>query len=683
MKSLAFRPVILLMACAIPLPTVAETITPNAVIVTSTRLEDDTTRLPSSVTVITAEDIRHSPAQTLPELLALQAGVSTRSLYGNHATQTSVDLRGFGAAATQNTLILIDGRRLNDLDLSDVNYAAIPLANIDRIEIIRGGGSVLYGDGAVGGAINIITKKPGRAGTAGNVTATGASYKTKQLDASVAHGAGPFAFNIFANGIDSGGYRRNNELHQGNLQTDMRWNQDQGEWFLRLGADDQSLRLPGARHVDPGAGIDELVNDRRGTDTPNDYAKQTGASLTLGYSHFLSGDRQLILDGGYRMKNQKAFFDDYSFGGAFANYVNTDLGTGSFTPRLKIRHALFGLPGSLTTGFDYYRTQYDSDRSLNPSTAGTPIHRLNVNQSSMAIYGENLNEIGDASTLTAGARLQRVRMEARDDFNPAAPGAAFGSGAPDRNSTDTQHMLDLGLRHRLGGNWSVYGKLGRSARFATVDEFFQTDPNNFLQIFSPLKPQTAESIDMGSDYTDGDTRFSIGVYRMNLRDEIHFNPIIFANENLDPTRRDGLTLSAARRLAEKWRIAAAYAYTRAVFREGVFAGNDVPLVARDTGSLSLFWTPQAKLSLSAAARYTGVKRFDNDQTNTFQKIPAYTLVDLKILGEYERWKWTAAVNNVFNEKAFDYGIRSTFSPGVYNAYPLPERGVSVSLGRDF
>jgi len=683
MKPSAVRPAILLMVCAIPLPSIAETIAPNAVIVTSTRLEDDTTRLPSSVTVITADDIRRSPAKTLPELLALQAGVSTRSLYGNHATQTSVDLRGFGATATQNTLVLLDGRRLNDLDLSDVNYAAIPLENIDRIEIIRGGGSVLYGDGAVGGAINIITKKPGRAGTTGNLTVTGESYKTRQLDASVSHGEGPFAFHIFANGIDSGGYRRNNELHQGNLQTDMRWSEDRGEWFLKLGADDQSLRLPGARHVDPSAGIDELVNDRRGTDTPNDYAKQTGSSLTLGYSRFLSGDRELIFDGGYRMKNQKAFFDDYTFGGAFANYVDTDLGTGSFTPRLKMRHALFGLPGNFTTGFDYYRTQYDSDRSLNPSTAGAPIHRLNVNQSSMAIYGENLNEIGDASTLTIGARLQRVHMQAHDDFNPAAPGAAFGSGAPDRNSTDSQHMLDLGLRHRLGGKWSVYGKLGRSARFATVDEFFQTDPNNFLQTFSPLKPQTAESIDLGTDYTDGDTRFSVGIYRTDLHNEIHFNPIIFANENLDPTRRHGLTLSVAQRLAEKWRIAADYSYTRAEFRAGDFAGNEVPLVARDTGSLSLFWTPQAKLSLSAAARYTGAKRFDNDQTNTFQKIPAYATVDFKLLGEYARWKWTAAVNNIFDKKAFDYGIRSTFSPGVYNAYPLPERSVSVSLGRDF
>jgi len=244
-------------------------------------------------------------------------------------------------------------------------------------------------------------------------------------------------------------------------------------------------------------------------------------------------------------------------------------------------------------------------------------------------------------------------------------------------------MLDLGLRRRLDEQWSIFGKLGRSVRFATIDEFFQTDPNSFLQTFSPLKPQTAESLDLGADYMQDGMRISAGIYRMDLRKEIHFNPASFANENLDPTRRHGMMLGMSRRIAERWRVAADYAYTRSVFREGAFAGNEVPLVARDTGSLSLSWAPMPKLVLSAAARYTGEKRFDNDQTNTFQKIPAYTTVDIKLAGENGGWKWQAAVANLFDEKAFDYGIRSTGSPNIYNAYPLPERSLSLSLGRNF
>ena len=655
----------------------------NAVIVTSTRLGENATRLPAPVTVLTAEDIDRSPARTLPELLALEAGVATRSYYGNHAAGATVDIRGFGATSTQNTLILLDGRRLNDIDLSAVDFTAIPTESVARIEIIRGDGAVLYGDGAVGGAINIVTKKPGRTGTSGSATVTGESYKTRRLDAAVSHGQGPFAFNVYANSINSSGYLRNNALDQNNLQTDLRWGQERSEWYLKFGADDQSLRLPGERRVEPGAGIDQLSHDRRGTGRPRDYADQHGFSLTAGYSRFLSTDQELVVDLGYRDKIQKAFFDDYAFAGTYARYVDTDLATRSFTPRLKTRHTLFGHPGSTIAGVDYYQSQYDSDRALNPSVASTPFHRLNVHQTSFAVYGQNMSEIDSHSTLTMGARLQQVRMQAHDTFNATAPGAGFGNEAPERRTVDNQHMLDAGLRHRLDESWSVFGKLGRSVRFATIDEFFQNDPTNFLQTFSPLKPQTAESIDVGADYVYGNARFSAGLYRMDLRKEIHYNIATFANENLDPTRRHGLTLSASQRIVEKWRVAANYGYTRSVFREGLYAGNEVPLVARDTGSLSLFWTPEERLTLSASARYTGEKRFDNDQTNTFQRIPAYTTVDLKLAGGDSIWKWQAAVNNLFDEKAFDIGIRSTSSPNTYNAYPLPERNLSFSLGRNF
>lgn len=671
-------------ACTCPLHAIAATpLEHPAVIVTSTRLTDDSARLPASVSIITAEKIARSPASTLPELLAREAGITTRSLYGNHAARATIDMRGFGAASTQNTLILLDGRRLNDVDLSAVDFAAIPLESIERIEIIRGGGGVLYGDGAVGGTVNIITKKPGSRGTSGSIIASFGSHQSRRWDATATHGKNSLAANVFVNSIDSDGYRRNNALEQNNLQADLRWQHDNGEWFLKLGGDDQSVRLPGERRVDPGAGIDQLNNDRRGTSRPRDFADQTGGSLTFGRSHFLSADQELILDLGYRKKNQKAFFDDYDFGGAFATYYDTDLVTTSFTPRLKTRHHLFDRPGTLIAGIDYYHSYYDSDRSLNPSTANTPIHRLDVTQTSLAIYGQDTSEISEQSLLTVGGRLQRVGIKARDEFNPSAPGGAFGSGAPESERNDTQHMLELGLRHRFNEKLSLFGRLSRSVRFATIDEFFQTDPNSFLQAFSPLKPQTAESLDLGTDYAVGDTRWSIAIYRMNLHDEIHFNPSTFANENLDPTRRQGTTMSIEKQMTETSRITANYSYTRAVFRSGSFSGNEVPLVARDTGALSYLWTMNPKLTFAADARYIGKKRFDNDQSNTFQRIPAYTMVDIKIMGKIDTWRWQASVNNVFNKQAFDYGIRSTSSPNIYNAYPLPERIFSMSLGKDF
>src|SRR5262245_30263476 len=117
--------------------------TDDAVVVNATRFPEDARRLPASVTVITAEDIKRSAARTLPELLAEQVGITQKDFYGNNAAVTSIDLRGFGITGGQNTLVLLDGRRMTDIDLSSVQWSAIPLAGIERIEVIRGAGAVL------------------------------------------------------------------------------------------------------------------------------------------------------------------------------------------------------------------------------------------------------------------------------------------------------------------------------------------------------------------------------------------------------------------------------------------------------------------------------------------------------------------------------------------------------------
>lgn len=239
------------------------------------------------------------------------------------------------------------------------------------------------------------------------------------------------------------------------------------------------------------------------------------------------------------------------------------------------------------------------------------------------------------------------------------------------------------MRRRLGEHLSVYARLDRSVRFATVDEIFEFDPATFARVFSPLDPQVSRGVDLGADYARGDLRLSTSVYLMNLENEIHFNPDTFTNDNLDPTRRRGMLISVAERVAPALRAKADYAYTRAEFREGPFAGNEIPLVARHTGALSLLWDVRSDATVSVVARYTGSRRFDNDESNTFEKIPGRTLVDLEYTQTAGAWRWSAAIHNAFDKEVFDYGIRSVFTPGAYNAYPLPVRNYAVTVGRQF
>ena len=650
------------------------------ILVTATRLDPDNGKARGNTTIITAADIEKSTARTLPELLGREAGVLTRSLYGNNATGASVDIRGFGAASTQNTLILLDGRRLNDVDLSGVDFSIIPLQSIERIEITRNSGAVLYGDGAVGGAINIITRQPEMAGTSAFIKAGAGNLDTQQLDAQISHNTGPLSVFLGAHGVSSDGYRDNNKLDQKNLNSDIRYTHNNSQFFLRSDWFDQDLDLPGVRNVNPGLGVNQLRNNRKGTNTPRDYANQDGYSINPGMTHYWDNGTETVIAFGYRKKNQQAFFD---IGGGFSDYLDSDLDTWSFTPRVITPHQLFGKSAQTTAGIDHYDSDYDSDRSTTKSNNNKPIHRLDIEQKSTAVYADSTIAATPDITVNLGARLQWVKLDARDKYDPNAEGA-FDNQAQNYDDSERVHMLEAGIEKQFTPSTAAYFKWTRSARVTTVDELFEFDPNTFARVFSPLDPQISNGFDLGTHYRVDRAAVTINAYYMRLKDEIHLNPVTFENINLDHTRRYGLELSGAYDVTDRLKLQGNYTYMRAKFRDGDFSGKNVPLVPENTASLTGIWKQTPATDLVVSANFVDNKYFDNDQSNSFEKkIPSYTTVDAKISHRYRGFRLTAEVNNIFEEKFYDYGVSSTFSPGVYNAYPLPERTILFTVSKDF
>ena len=638
-------------------------------------------------TVITAQDIAHSPGQTVQDVLATQPGIQLQSLYGGvNGAGTTVDMRGFGAFATANTLILVNGRRLNDVDLAGVDLSTIPLQSIERIEITRGNsGAVLYGDNAVGGVINIVTKTGTGAPFSGRVEAGVGSFGQRFGNASATTNYGPWSTSTFVNAIHSDGYRQNNKLDQQAGSGELRYNTPDLKAFFNVSGDNQHLGLPGALstkyYLD---NANQLAANPRASFTPFDHADKQGVNVTAGFTKALTNDIDLIVDAGVRDKRQQAsYFDDPR--APFPRAVNTVLQTWSVTPRLNIRTPVFGMASSIVTGIDYYNAGYDSDRSQLLYLPA--IHAYDLNQQTLAGYWQQTIDLLPGTKFSYGGRLQNTRLNAKDTLNPSAPGASiFDMQHVPLKSDETNNALHIGLEQRLSQNFTVFARAARAFRTPNVDERVGVALDSSLNANFNLKTQTSYDAEGGIRVHGNGFDLQSSYFDMHLKNEIHFDPVFFVNYNLDPMHRYGSETNITLHVNDSLRLKGGFAYTRAVFEEGQYAGNDVPLVSRFTGSAGVSWNVWQKyVVLDATVRAWSKRRMDNDQANFQPEIPANATLDLKVSGEYQRYFWSFSVINAFDRKYYDYAVASAnlANVGVFNAYPLPGRIFLLKIGANF
>ena len=647
----------------------------DAVVVTATRFPEKTLEHPIGVTLITREQIANSTAASLPDLLSRYAGINTRNNTGS--PDAAIDLRGFGASGDQNTLVLLDGQRLNDIELTSVRWSSIPLEAIERVEIQRGGGAVLYGGGASGGTINIITRSPIAGDRSATVSASHGSYNTNELRGTVNVAGTNTGFSLTASQHNSDNYRANNRLAQGNVLGDLRWTGDRAGLVFKFGLDNQSLRLPGARTRA------QLDSDPRGSATPGDYAARDGRQLTLSGRYALDS-AELAADLAYRDTARAGFFDDYS-GFGFSTYTDTRARVWAFMPRLKQQYRFLGRDQVVVLGMDADIWEYRALRAARFEQLGAPQVDLAARQKDRAYYVQNHTALGDATKLTLGARLQRVEISANDRANPAS-GANASQGRSPR-------AWELALRHAVTPALALFGKLGASFRVATVDEIYNQfgacDPLTFVCVSSvtPLEPQTSRDREFGAEYKSAAVRLQARIYRMDLRNEIHFNAITFTNMNLAPTQREGIELEAGGKLGERLDLFGSVTRARAVFRAGSYNGFDaafapvsvdlsgkhVPLVPRTTARFGLSWRFAGNTLLSGALGYVGRQVFDNDQSNTFPgQMAAFVTADAALSRAAGPWTFALAGNNLTDRKYYTYAIRNTAGTS-FNAYPMAGR----------
>lgn len=618
----------------------------ETVTVTATRFEQRPEDFPIGVTVIERGDIDRSTATTLLELLSYQAGVQTRDSTGGPDRQ--IDLRGFGQTGDLNTVILVDGQRINEFDTSPARWSSIPLGSVERVEILRGSGAVVYGSGATGGVINIITRRPDAGERSMQAEGTFGSYGATEFLAGASLASESVGLRISASDSRSDNYRDNNQLDQRNLLLDVRTFGRGGHVYAKLAYDEQDLRNPGQLT------LSQFATNRRGTVTPNDYSSREGSRIDLG-GVLMAGDTELAANLGYRKQDAGAFFS------AFSADVASDTEILTFSPRFRMPHRFAGAEQTLVGGIDI------DDGHLDRVVTGTFFAgRAQSDQRKQGIYLQNNAALADNLLLTLGGRFQRAKTTLDDPSTAPAP----------LEKKQTAEAYEAALRYRVARPLSVYGKAGRSFRFPNVEEINFSGP-------AILEPQTSHDFEIGGEYARTSGRIRLSLYRYNLDNEIAFNPLLFDNINLAPTRREGVEIESSWRAARAVDFFANFSYIDAKFRSGTYGGVElsgkrVPLVPRFTLAVGAGWQLSEKTRFAATVRSVGAQRLLNDDANALsEQIPAYTTADLKLTHLAAGWRLEAGIKNLFDEAYYTQGGVDFAS--VIRVFPAPGRNAYVAV----
>lgn len=640
------------------------------IIVTASRTHDRPSA--QAQIVVDRDDIDQSTATNLSDLLRQIPGVQIRQLYGIGSSEASVDVGGFGPTAGQNTLILIDGQRQNDIDLSAADIGGISLENVERIEVSPGSGGVLYGEGAVGGTVNIVTRNQKTNETLVKVGL--GSYHDRETRITNQFVKDATSGQLFVSNIDSDGYRQNEALKRTEAGGKISHDLAPGEAvYASLLTSNEDSGFPGP--VSINASGNQLITSPRTASSLTDYGQTQRVQSLVGWRKALTDDTSIIVEGGYKQKEQKA---------VLSTYVDTTLATASFTPRLENKHALGSASGQLITGIDYLDSRYDSNRQNTFDAA--PFHVLDASSKSGSVYAQE-NLVEKDTKLTLGVRQTRDRIKARDTYDVTAdPYAAFGADgqAAPFQKTYKGEFYEAALSQKFTRTTEAGIGVSHSTRLPTLDEFFQGygpsgSPGG--RAFSPLNAQTNRNYTTFVTQQVGKVGLRADAYYNRINQEIYYDPNNFINRNYDaPTVHKGVNLSATAPLGTKTSLTGNIGYQSAKFKEGANSGATVPLVARHTGGLALTHDINTSWQLGVSSQYNGERYLGDDATNTFGiKIPAMVRTDASVKYRYQKLTLTGTVRNLTNERGqYEYGYNSVFTPGSYNAYPLPGRNILMS-----
>jgi vitamin B12 transporter len=494
------------------------------IIVTATRVAQTADETLSSVTVITRKDIERSQAGSLSELLQGIAGVNIVNQGGN-GKLTSVYMRGTNPG---HVAVLIDGIRMGSVTAGTVSWEFLPLAQVDRIEVVRGPNSALYGSEAIGGVIQIFTRR-GDGPARWNVTAGGGRYASREASADI-----------------SGSHNNN--------------------WYSARLAHKQANGFDARQPtIEFGSPVD---------DPDNDGHDNTSASLRLG--HRFENGTEFEFHGTHAEGNS-----EYDSTAPFANeddFVQQALG--------------ISLRATPTDNWDLTVAGGRSLDERDSFRQGAPASGTTFNTERLTFSIQNDFTLASDDTLSVGADYHDDRVDSTTVYNETSRATTAGfvqyqgeSGehawlARIRRLHDEQfgnrNTGNLAWGYHVGESIRINASYGTAYKAPTFNDLYFPNFMGFPSSNPNLRPEKSETFEIGLAGKAGKLDWDARAYRTNIKDLIVFDLATFLPGNVNDAVINGLELAATGTVSG-WTTRAAVTLLDA---EDDASGNDLPRRAR-------------------------------------------------------------------------------------------------------
>ena len=587
-------------------------------------------------THISQEKIDGSPVVNLSEIFSQEQSIVRLTNNSGDSSQTALSLRGFGDNAVANSLILVDGFPLTNPSLLAPNFNSIPLTDIKRIDIFQGSEGTRWGNQAVGGVINIITRHPQKL-YANAIAGVGSFNKTYfNLTAGDKY---PNGFFIKGNGFagKTDNYRDHNREDNNNIFMQAGLDDAHGTTSINLQTYEDTTNFPG--------GLPEeafLVNPRQAT-TFDNYSHYRTQQIQLFNQHEISSVWLIETRLSHQITDGNGF--------VFLHYNRRDTQT-FFSPRLSGR--LFN--SKILAGYDGQLSYY---KMLNAKVQPRTSARQND------IYLQVVTPLASTVDLTLGGR------------------AAWQNNSIEKivgqrvYSLNRVFVSEQGITYHPTQQWSFFLRRDGNFSFPKANEETWVPVNQ-----TALNTQTGVSYEAGAEWQNDFLNTQVSIYRLELNHEIAFNPQQTAAQpfgsfnNWDKTLRHGITITENWTVTQKISLDGQINYVNARMADGVLSGKAIPAVPAINGNIGLNLQIAPRWQTKYSALYTGSRYASDDVTNNGKKLSGYWLNNIALQYVTKPVNVSFEIINLFNQNYAAYAFyapatgTNTYYPGAGRNYLL-------------